>query len=154
MNDNVVGQINTALRHKTALAIGGACGALVPLGTSHVAHELMHGDLVQLSVLALLVLGGMVFSCLSVYAFSRAVFGSWYKALGFVIALEGYMTFTTGWLSVTALVFLIAINAVTNGCRVAAGCESGRRRVRPQRASATPRRRSTRPVLSIVSESA
>ena len=41
----------------------------------------------QLSILPLLVLGGLVFSCLSVYAFARAVFGTWYKALGFVIAL-------------------------------------------------------------------
>jgi hypothetical protein len=65
-----------------------------------------------------------VFSCLSVYAFARAVFGTWYKALGFVVALEGYMTCTAGWLSITALVFLVAINAIANGCRVAAEREA------------------------------
>jgi hypothetical protein len=64
--------------------MGGAYGALVPLGTFYVTHELLRGDLVQLSVLPILVLGGLVFSCLSVYAFARAVFGTWYKALGFV----------------------------------------------------------------------
>ena len=76
------------------------------------------------------------------------MFGSWYKALGFVIALEGYMTFTAGWLSITALVFLIAINAIANGCRVAAeldaefrhgAAQAARQRRRPQRSAAVQR---------------
>lgn len=125
---SIISQLNTAVRNPTALLLGGACGALVPLGTCYVTHELLHGDLVQLSILPLLVLGGLVFSCLSVYAFARAVFGTWYKALGFVIALEGYMTCTAGWLSVTALVFLIVINAIANGCRVAIEREAELRR--------------------------
>lgn len=116
---SIISQLHTAVRNPTALLLGGACGALVPLGTFYVTHELLRGELVQLSVLPLLVVGGLVFSCLSVYAFARAVFGTWYKALGFVVAVEGYMTFTAGWLSVAALVFLVSINAITNGCRVA-----------------------------------
>jgi hypothetical protein len=86
---SIISQLHIAVRNPTALLLGGACGALVPLGTCYVTHELLHGDLVQLSILLLLVLGGLVFSCLSVYAFAQAVFGTWYKALGFVIALEG-----------------------------------------------------------------
>lgn len=119
--NSIIAQLKIAGSNPGALVIGGACGALVPLGTSYVSHTLLHGNLAQLSVLPILVLGGLVFSCLSVYSFSRSVFGSWYKALGFVAAIEGYMTFTDGWLSITALVFLIAINAIANGCRVA--CE-------------------------------
>ena len=84
---SIISQLHIAVRNPTALLLGGACGALVPLGTCHVTHELLHDDIVQLSILLLLVLGGLVFSCLSVYAFARAVFGTWYKALGFVIAL-------------------------------------------------------------------
>jgi hypothetical protein len=132
---SIISQLYTAIRNPTALLLGGACGALVPLGTCYVTHELLRGDLVQLSVLPLLVLGGLVFSCLSVYAFARAVFGAWYKALGFVVALEGYMTFTAGWLSVAALVFLAAINAIANGCRVAAEREAEPGTVRPSSAA-------------------
>jgi len=158
---SIISQLHIAVRNPTALLLGGACGALVPLGTCYVTHELLHGDLVQLSILLLLVLGGLVFSCLSVYAFARAVFGTWYKALGFVIALEGYMTFTAGWLSVTALVFLIAINAIANGCRVAAerdaelrhgAARAARRRRGPQRAAAV--RRGAGAVLGLVAERA
>ena len=93
---SIINQLHTAVRNPTALLLGGACGALVPLGTSYVTHELLAGELAQRSILPLLVFGGVVFSSLSVYAFARTVFGSWYKALGFVVALEGYMTFTTG----------------------------------------------------------
>ncbi len=41
-----------------------------------------------------------------------------------MMALEGSMTFTAGWLGVTALVFQIAINAIANGCFVAAEREA------------------------------
>jgi hypothetical protein len=158
---SIISQLHIAVRNPTALLLGGACGALVPLGTWYVTHELLHGDLVQLSILLLLVLGGLVFSCLSVYAFARAVFGTWYKALGFVIALEGYMTFTAGWLSVTALVFLIAINAIANGCRVAAerdaelrhgAAQAARQRRGPQRSTAA--RRGAGVVLGLVADRA
>ncbi len=156
---SIISQLHTAVRNPTALLLGGACGALVPLGTCYVTHELLHGDLVQLSILPLLVLGGLVFSCLSVYAFARAVFGSWYKALGFVIAVEGYMTCTAGWLSVTALVFLIVINAIANGCRVAAEREAELRRGADRAAkrrgsarSAAPRRAAGAVALSLVAD--
>jgi hypothetical protein len=82
---SIISQLHTAISNPTALLLGGACGALVPLGTCYVTHDLLHGDLLQPSILPLLVLGGLVFSCLSVYAFASSVFGSWYKALGFVI---------------------------------------------------------------------
>lgn len=156
---SIINQLNIAARNPLALLFGGACGALVPLGTNYVTHELLHGDLVQLSVLPLLVLGGLVFSCLSVYSFARSVFGTWYKALGFVVALEGYMTFTTGWLSVTALVFLIAINAIANGCRVAAEREAeiaaGKAPAEPAKTPARAKRTTKRakvaaPTLAIV----
>jgi hypothetical protein len=67
------------------------------------------------------------------------------------------MTFTTGWLSITALVFLIAINASANGCRVAAerdaelrhgAAQAARQRRGPQRLAAA--RRGAGAVLGLV----
>jgi hypothetical protein len=74
---------------------------------------------------------------------------------------QGYMTFTAGWLSVAALVFLIAINAIANGCRVAAERDSelrrGADRAAKRRGSprpASPRSRADGAVLSLVAEGA
>ena len=75
------------------------------------------------------------------------------------VRLPTYMTFTAGWLSVTALVFLIAINAIANGCRVAAErdaelgrgtARAARQRRRPQQPVAA--RRGAGPVLGLVAD--
>lgn len=48
------------------------------------------------------------------------MFGSRMKAIGFTALIEGIMmTADAGWLSAVALVYLVAINAVANGCRLA-----------------------------------
>lgn len=131
-NKSIIAQLKTATSNFAGMTIGGVCGALVPVGTNHVTHSLLDGNLLQASPLSAMVFGGLVFSCLSVFSFSRSVFGSWYKALGFVMAIEGYMTFTSGWLSTTALVFLVAINLIANGCRVAAERQAELDAIKPE----------------------
>ena len=66
------------------------------------------------------------------------------------------MTCTTGWLSVTALVFLVAINAVANGYRVAAEREAELKpsAARVQRRGAAAPRRAIGAVLNLAVDSA
>jgi murein DD-endopeptidase MepM/ murein hydrolase activator NlpD len=48
------------------------------------------------------------------------MFGSKAKALGFTLLLEGIMmTSSAAWLTAIALAYLVLINAVANGCRLA-----------------------------------
>jgi hypothetical protein len=61
-----------------------------------------------------------LFSALTVLGWSSDMFGSRVKAIGFTALLEGIMmTADAGWLSAIALCYLVAINAVANGCRLA-----------------------------------
>jgi hypothetical protein len=72
------------------------------------------------------VLGGLVFSALTVFRWGRLAFGSPVKALGFVVLAEGVMTFcSTAWLSVVALGYLVLINAIATGCTIALGAVEG-----------------------------
>jgi hypothetical protein len=69
---------------------------------------------------AAIVYAGLLFSALTVLGWSSDMFGSRVKAIGFTALLEGIMmTADAGWLSATALCYLVAINAVANGCRLA-----------------------------------
>lgn len=118
---DVVSQVRAAVQPKNRLAtaLGALLGGGVPVATyvlSH--HEITTAPLyAQLSVW--LVLGGLLFSALTVYGWGRMCFGSGAKALGFVVLLEGVLTCSsTAWLSVGALVYLVAINATATGVRL------------------------------------
>lgn len=114
---DIVSQVKTTFsrKHWIAAAFGTYLGIGVPIAIYHIAHSLTS----WYDVRALLVLGGLLFSATTVYQWGRLAFGSWYKALGFVVLIEGTMTFTHGWLSMGALCYLIVINVVGTSTTIA-----------------------------------
>ena len=107
-------------RRKPVAALIGATAGLVPVGV----FELGHYERTSWSPLACpkaaIVYAGLLFSALTVLGWSRDMFGSTAKAVGFTALLEGIMmTADAGWLSAIALGYLVVINAVANGCRLA-----------------------------------
>ncbi len=121
----VVDQVRLASRSGNRLAtfLGSLLGGFVPLATYVVAHqELDFTQPIWLQPKALLALGGLVYSAITVYRWGRLAFGGGVRAFGFTVLLEGVMVFSAvAWLSYTALVYLIAINAISTGVTLALG---------------------------------
>lgn len=116
---DVIGQIKLAFANPLPLIIGALLGALVPLATYTVGHAELEAAGWS-SVPGAIVVGGCLFSAITVYKWGRRAFDCAFKALGFVVLSEGVMTFShTPWLSVLVLSFLVAINAVANGANLA-----------------------------------
>lgn len=116
---NPLAQLRIARRKPVAALIGATAG-IVPVGV----FELGHYELTSWSPLecpkATIVYAGLLFSALTVLGWSSDMFGSKLKAIGFTALLEGIMmTADAGWLSAIALGYLVVINAVANGCRLA-----------------------------------
>lgn len=116
---NPLAQLRAA-RRKPIAAIIGATAGLVPVGV----YEVGHYELTSWSPLdcprAMIVYAGLMFSALTVLGWSSNMFGSKAKALGFTLLLEGIMmTSSAAWLTAIALTYLVLINAVANGCRLA-----------------------------------
>ena len=116
---NPLAQLRAA-RHKPVAAIIGATAGLVPVGVYEVGHhELTSWSPIECPK-ALIVYAGLLFSALTVLGWSTNMFGARAKALGFTLLLEGIMmTSSAGWLTAIALTYLVLINAVANGCRLA-----------------------------------
>lgn len=140
---DVVSQLECAVRHPRAAALGALLGGVVPWFARALAHgELPEawraGDRALALGTAVVVVGCCLFSVLTVYKFGLAAFGDARKAAGFVAALEGVMLVSHGTTSVVALAILVAVNAVTNGCTIAIAREAtGRRAEADARRSAT-----------------
>jgi len=116
---DVISQIKLAFSNPLPLIIGALIGALVPLATYTVGHREL-GSEGWASVPGMIVIGGCLFSAITVYKWGERAFGCAVKAAGFVVLSEGVMTFSqTFWLSLIVLGFLIAINAVANGANLA-----------------------------------
>lgn len=120
-NTGIVDQVRTALNSRNRLAafIGAAVGAFIPLGIYMIAHhevpKLWHP-------MTLLVVAGLAYSATTVFQWGSLAFDSKFKGFGFAVLVEGIMTFSAqNWLSITALVYLMAINAIAAGCKVAQG---------------------------------
>jgi hypothetical protein len=116
---NPLAQLRAA-RRKPVAAIIGATAGLVPVGV----YEVGHYELTSWSPIdcpkAMIVYAGLLFSALTVLGWSTNMFGSKSKALGFTLLLEGIMmTSSAAWLTAIALTYLVLINAVANGCRLA-----------------------------------
>jgi hypothetical protein len=121
----IVDQVRNACRRENRLAtlLGALLGGFVPLATFMVTHrELDLGAALWTQPLALLVLGGLVYSARTVYEWARLAFVSPMKALGFTVLLEGVMTCSgVEWLSYAALGYLIGVNAIAAGVTLAVG---------------------------------
>jgi hypothetical protein len=108
------------------LCIGIAFAGFVPVAVFEVAHKALPTVLALAETnasfywlfagLIVIVLGGLAYSAPTVYSVGLEAFnGKRGKAFGFTILIEGVMTLVPiSWLQVSALVLLIAINAV--GC--------------------------------------
>lgn len=119
----IVEQVRVALspQYRMASFIGALLGAIVPLSTFVVLHtEIDVHD--PLDLRWLVVLGGLLYSASTVYRWGRLAFASAPKAFGFTVLIEGVMTLATdSWLSIAALSYLIAMNAVATGVTLARG---------------------------------
>jgi VIT1/CCC1 family predicted Fe2+/Mn2+ transporter len=121
---SVVDQVRIALkpRYRLATFLGFLLGGFVPIACFFVAHYEL-SDLAPLYAQKglYLVLGGLTYSARTVWQWGRIAFQNAYKAAGFVVLLEGVMVSShILWLSVAALVYLVAINAIATGCNLTA----------------------------------
>lgn len=120
----VVGQIRVALRQETLLAtaVGFLLGGFVPLATFWLSHHELDDRPVYAQLVTYIVVGGLVYSAKTVYAWGQLAFQVPAKALGFVVLLEGVLIFShTQWLSFVALAYLVGINGIATGCTIALG---------------------------------
>jgi VIT1/CCC1 family predicted Fe2+/Mn2+ transporter len=121
---NVVDQVRIALkpRYRLATCLGFLLGGFVPLASFFVAHyELSNFAPLYTQKGLYLVLGGLAYSARTVWQWGRVAFNNAFKAAGFVVLVEGVMVSShIGWLSVAALVYLVAINGIVTGCHLSA----------------------------------
>jgi VIT1/CCC1 family predicted Fe2+/Mn2+ transporter len=121
---NAVDQVRIALRPRNRLAtfLGFLLGGFVPLASFFVAHfELTAITPLYTQRALYLVLGGLAYSAKTVWQWGTVAFQNAFKALGFVVLLEGVMvTSHILWLSIAALVYLMAINGIATGCNLTA----------------------------------
>ena len=111
----VIAQVREALSNPVALVVGILLGGFIPLVTYTVSHHEVRSPLTWT-----LILGGLAYSALTVFEWAKMAFNNTFKALGFVILLEGVMVMSTvEWVRIAALVYLIAINATATGCTLA-----------------------------------
>lgn len=96
--------------NRLSAAVGLVLGGFVPLAS----YTLVHLEVSRRPLLWVLVVGGLVYSAFSVYGWARKAFRHRAKALGFVVLLEGTLTFcSVPWLSLAGLAILMVLNGVT-----------------------------------------
>ncbi|PTY03928.1 hypothetical protein DB346_02850 [Verrucomicrobia bacterium LW23] len=109
--------------HRLAMFCGALMGGIVAFLGYYIAHhEAPQHVLVPgwPSPLWILVAGALLFSAKTVWQFGQRAFNDRWKATGFVLILEGVMVFSsTDWLAMTALAYLIIINAIATGTNLA-----------------------------------
>lgn len=120
---SIVEQVREAgkRQNRMATAAGFILGGFVPSASFILAHyEVDPQSPLWLQMPALLVLAGLVYSAKTVFDWARVAFKNPAKAVGFVVLLEGVMTFsTTVALAYVALALLVAINGIATGCNLA-----------------------------------
>ncbi len=123
LSTSVIASIRIAFhsRNRLAAAIGSVLGGIVPIATYLVAHTISTVTLESLATAApYLVLGGLLFSAKTVYAWTRSAFQNAAKALGFCVLLEGVMvTSEIPYLPLVCLAILVGVNAVATACTLA-----------------------------------
>jgi hypothetical protein len=123
----IVDQVKKATHKENRLAtiLGGILGGVIPLAT----YVLVHQECDQRPILWCLVTGGLIYSAITVWDWACVAFRNPWKSLGFVVLLEGVMTFSeTLWLSLMCLILLMAINAISAGCQLALDRRENRRK--------------------------
>lgn len=115
----VVGQVRLAMkpRNRLATSLGAILGGFVPTASYTVAHhELDLSRPLTDQIGTVLVLGGLLFSAITVVRWGRQAFQSTAKAVGFVALTEGVLVASqTQWLALSALAILVGVNAIATG---------------------------------------
>lgn len=119
-NMSIMKQVRTATRGSRLAVFGGfLLGGLIPAASFLVAHNEVTSPTGSPAPFVI-VLGGLMFSALTVFQWGRSAFQSTWKALGFVTLTEGVMVFSGQQaLSVVCLAYLVVINGLATGCRLA-----------------------------------
>jgi hypothetical protein len=114
----VISQVKTAFKATNRLAtmVGMIFGGFVPVAAYYVGHHEANTTTAHGVVMMALVLGGLVFSAKTVFKWAKMAYADGWKALGFVVLLEGVMTLSHNvYLSGFSLALLVVINGVASG---------------------------------------
>jgi len=125
----VVDQVTVAFSKNNMLAtiFGFILGGIVPA----FVYEVGHFEVADRPWLWLLVIGGLLYSAITVYKWGAAAFSSELKSAGFVVLVEGVMTLSNDhYVSGAALGLLIAINKVATACNLIANRKESRKDAR------------------------
>lgn len=109
---NPVDQAKQVFRkgNRFAALFGFVLGGFVPIAS----YTLIHQEATDRPLLWILIAGGLIYSAISVYTWAKLAFKYTLKALGFVVLLEGIMTFSqTAWLALSGLAILIVLNGIS-----------------------------------------
>ena len=132
----VIDQALVAFERKNLLAtlFGGWLGGIVPFAVFMTAHYSttktlsISGVEVSGAWLWVLVLAGLAYSATTVYKWGVVAFSNKAKAAGFVVLLEGILTFSPEHgLAVAALVTMMLINAIATSCNLVAQRKEARK---------------------------
>lgn len=117
-NNSIIAQVSSLKAHRLAAVLGFILGGFVPAAVWFIAHY----QTKQRAWLWLFVAGGLIYSATTVYQWGTLAFGGRIKPLGFVLLLEGTMTFACGfWLPFAALALLVSINGTATAYSLVSG---------------------------------
>lgn len=109
---SAVEQVSRAFASSQRLAavMGFLLGGFIPVATFTIVHH----EVTANPALWVLVVGGLAYSAISVYKWAKMAFQMTLKAAGFVLLLEGVVTFAhTPALPYVGLAVLVAINGIS-----------------------------------------
>ncbi len=109
---SVVGQVRQTFSkaHRLSAALGFTLGGFIPVAV----YVLVHYEVGRYPTLWLMVAGGLLYSAVSVYKWAQQAFQMVAKAVGFVVLVEGTVTFShTHWLALAGLAVLVSINGIS-----------------------------------------
>ncbi len=108
-------------KKRLAMAFGFLISGIIPVAifvTAHQGTKMLDGW--APTAQGSLVLGGLLYSAQTVFAWARQAFGQALKSAGFVVLLEGVMvTSSVRWLALVCLGYLVVINGIAAGCQLA-----------------------------------
>lgn len=120
---SIVEQVKAASQKQNRLAVvaGFILGGFVPSASFVLAHrEIQPSEPLWFQMPTVLVIAGLIYSAKTVFDWASIAFRHPAKALGFVVLVEGVMTFSkTAALSYVALALLVCINGIATGCNLA-----------------------------------
>lgn len=112
----VIDQIRIAMKNPLAAFAGFILGGFVPVATFSISHL---DKTLNEYVMWALVIGGLIYSALTVFGWAKSAFDNALKAVGFVVLIEGVMTLSgLPMLSYAALGLLVVINGIATGANL------------------------------------